>query len=66
MSLTTKQQDDTRRELRENFEKSGLTIDEAAADLATTPAYIERLLRLEPKSHDHTWILRNTGFSMQM
>lgn len=54
-----KQQDDTRRELRENFEKLGLTIEDVAADLVTTPEYIERLLRLEPKCHDHTWILRN-------
>lgn len=59
MSLTIKQQDDTRRELRENFEKSGLAVEEVAADLATTPEYIEQLFRLESKSHDHTWILRN-------
>lgn len=59
MSLTMKQQDDTRRELKENFEKSGLTAEEVAADLATTPAYIEQILRLEPRSYDDTWILRN-------
>ena len=59
MSLTVKQQDDIRMELRENFEKSGLTIEAVATDLATTPSYIEQLLRLEPKSYDHTWILRN-------
>ena len=59
MSLTIKQQDDTRRELLDNFEKTGLTAEQVAADLATTPEYIEQLLRLEPKQHDHTWILRN-------
>jgi hypothetical protein len=59
MSLTMKQMDDTRRELRENFKKSGLTVQQIATDLATTPEYIEQLLRLEPRSYDHTWILRN-------
>lgn len=59
MSLTMKQQNDTRKELRENFEKSGLTLQQIADDLATTPEYVEQLLRLEPRNHDHTWILRN-------
>lgn len=59
MSLTREQEDNTRRELQENFEKSGVTIEQAAADLDTTPAYIRQLLRLEPVRHDHTWILRN-------
>ena len=59
MSLTLKQQDDTRKELKENFEKSGLTLSQIAADLAANEEYLERLIRLEPKQHEHTWILRN-------
>ena len=59
MSLTLKQKDDTRRELRENFEKSGLTVERIAEDLGTTTAYIERLFRLEPRRYEDTWILKN-------
>lgn len=59
MSLTLLQKANTRKELRENYEKSGLTVAKIAEDLVSTPEYIEQLLRLEPHNHDHTWILRN-------
>ena len=59
MSLSFQQQEDTRKELRENFVKSGLSVQQVADDLGTSAEYIEQLFRLEPKSHDHTWILRN-------
>ena len=59
MSLTAKQKDDTRRELRENFEKAGVDIHEIAVDLGTTEEYIEQLFRLEPKRYEDTWILKN-------
>ncbi len=36
MSLTMKQKMDTKRELRENFEKSGLTLQQIASDLDTS------------------------------
>ena len=59
MSLSEKQQDDTRAELRANLEKSGVSIEQAAADLGTTQGYIMQLLRLEPKRLEDTWILKN-------
>lgn len=59
MSLTMKQKMDTKRELRENFEKSGLTLQQIASDLDTSAEYVEQLLHLKPKNHNHTWILRN-------
>ena len=59
MSLSAKQIDDTRRELRENLDKAGVKIQEAAADLGTTEEYIMQLLRLEPKRLEDTWILKN-------
>ena len=59
MSLTIKQKDDTRRELKENLEKSGVEIPTIAADLGTTVEYIEQLLRLEPNRLEDTWILKN-------
>ena len=59
MSLSVKQKEDTRKELKENLDKSGVTIQEAAAGLGTTEEYIIQLLRLEPKRLEDTWILKN-------
>lgn len=59
MSLTVRQQSNTKKELKENFEKSGLTIKQVARDLDTSEEYIEQLFQLHPKSYNHTWILRN-------
>ena len=59
MSLTPKQEENTRKELRANLEKSGVTVQQAAVDLGTSVEYIEQLLRLEPKRLEDTWILRN-------
>ena len=59
MSLSAKQIDDTRRELKENLDKSGVKIQDAATDLGTTQEYIMQLLRLEPKRLEDTWILKN-------
>ena len=59
MSLSAKQKEDTRRELKENLDKAGVNIQEAAADLGTTQEYIMQLLHLEPKRLEDTWILKN-------
>ena len=59
MSLSVKQKEDTRRELKENLDQSGVTVQEAAAGLGTTEEYIMQLLRLEPKRLEDTWILKN-------
>lgn len=59
MSLTARQQEDTRRELRENLERSGLTVEEVALDLDTTPEYVRQLFDLAPIRLEDTWILRN-------
>lgn len=59
MSLSKKQIDDTRNELRENLEKSGVDIHKITVDLGTTEDYIEQLLRLEPRRLEDTWILKN-------
>ena len=59
MSLSAKQIDDTRRELRENLDKAGVKIHDVAIDLGTTQEYILQLLRLEPKRLEDTWILKN-------
>ena len=59
MSLTEKQKDDTRQELKENLDKAGVSIEETAAALGTTEDYIMQLLRLEPRRLEDTWILKN-------
>ena len=59
MSLSKQQEDDTRRELRENFDKAGVSLQETAQDLGTTESYIVQLLRLKPKRLEDTWILKN-------
>ena len=50
MSLTVRQQRDTKKELKENFEKSGLTIKQVARDLDTSEEYIEQLFQLHHQS----------------
>ena len=59
MSLTDKQLETTSREMKSNFKKSGLTLEEIAQDLKTTPEYVEDLLNLNPKRIEDPWILRN-------
>ena len=59
MSLNDKQIENTKFELKSNFEKSGLTIDKIAADLNTTPEYINQLFDLKPARLEDTWILKN-------
>ena len=59
MSLTRRQLADTERELRDNFEKAGVTPEQCAKDLGTTPEYIEQLLCVEPRRYEDTWILKN-------
>ena len=59
MSLTAKQEDDTRAELKANFEKADVTVAQIAADLGTGTDYIEQLFRLEPIKLEDTWILKN-------
>ena len=59
MSLSAKQKEDTRSELKENLNKAGVSIQEVADDLGTTKEYIQQLLRLEPKRLEDTWILKN-------
>ena len=59
MSLSAKQMEDTRRELKENLDKSGVNISDIASDLGTTEEYIMQLLRLDPNRYEDTWILKN-------
>ena len=59
MSLTDAQIENTKSELKSNFEKSGLTIEEIAEKLKTTPEYIEELFNLNPRRLEDTWILKN-------
>ena len=59
MSLSAKQIEDTKRELKENFDKAGIDISKIADDLETTTDYISKLMQLEPDRYEDTWILKN-------
>ena len=59
MSLSIQQQDNTRRELKENYKKAKLTIEQVAEDLGSSVSYINQLFALEPACLEDTWILRN-------
>ena len=59
MSLSAQQIEDTKNELRANYEKTGLTVEEIASALSTSTDYINQLFDLEPKKLEDTWILKN-------
>ena len=59
MSLNEKQIENTKFELKSNYDKTGLTIKKIASDLKTTPNYIAQLFDLNPARLEDTWILRN-------
>lgn len=59
MSLSDRQKADSRRELRENLEKSGLTVEEVARRLGTDESYVEDLLAMAPRRIEDPWVLRN-------
>lgn len=58
MSLNESERAQTARELRENFQKSGLTLDQVASELGVSPGQIDQALDLSghPAS---TWKLRD-------
>lgn len=47
MSLSAKQIEDTKRELKENFDKAGVDVSKIAVDLGTSTDYINKLFRLD-------------------
>ncbi|WP_061777007.1 DUF2316 family protein [Levilactobacillus senmaizukei] len=59
MSLTAMEQRATKRELQENFKLSGLSVAQAAADLQTTPDYLQQVLDLNVRHIEDPWIVRN-------
>lgn len=59
MSLTKTEQSATRQELRTNFELSGLSLEQVAAALQTTPAHVSDVMDLNVRHIEEPWILRN-------
>ncbi|MBV7391453.1 MULTISPECIES: DUF2316 family protein [Enterococcus] len=59
MSLNQTEQQQTIDDLKRNFTLSGLTLEQVANDLMTTPARIENILNLKIESIEEPWILRN-------
>ena len=59
MPLTPAQEDATRAELKESFEKSGLTLAQAAKATGTSTDVIERTMKLDANRLEDPWILKN-------
>ena len=59
MSLSAQQIEDTKNELKANYEKTDLTVEDIANALSTSTDYINQLFHLEPKKLEDTWILKN-------
>ena len=59
MTLSPQQIENTKKELKENYEKTDLTIEKISEDLGTSPEYINELFQLNPIRLEDTWILRN-------
>jgi len=59
MSLNPKQIRDTKKELQENFTRTGLSLEQVAQDLHTTTDVIEATLNLSVNYIEEPWILKN-------
>ena len=59
MSLSYEEIENTKKELKSNFDKSGLTVEEIADKIKTTPEYVEDLFNINPRRPEDTWILKN-------
>ncbi|MDN6514347.1 MAG: DUF2316 family protein [Lacticaseibacillus paracasei] len=59
MSLTIIERRNTKKELAANFNLAGVTLEQAAQDLATTPEHVEAVLQLQVDQIEEPWILRN-------
>lgn len=59
MSLNDKESSATRSELRANFLAAGMSTDQAARDLGTTPEHLADVLDLRVARIEEPWVLRN-------
>lgn len=59
MSLNPQQMQNTKKEFQENFERTGLTLEQIASDLNTTPEVIEDTLNLDVSRIEDPWVLKN-------
>lgn len=59
MSLTREQQEDTIRELAENMRRLGVTTQNLASALGSTPDYVEKVVHLHARNLEDPWVVRN-------
>ena len=59
MSLTPQEMQRTKEEFKENVERTGLSLEQIAADLHTTPQTIKNILTLDVSHIEDPWILKN-------
>lgn len=59
MSLNPQEVQATKKEFQQNLALSGLSIEQIAADLKTTPIVIQQLLVLQARHIEDPWVLKN-------
>ncbi len=59
MSLTIKETQATKKELKANWELSKVTFERAAKDLHSSPEHVKEVLNLNPSRIEEPWVLRN-------
>ncbi|WP_225419239.1 DUF2316 family protein [Lacticaseibacillus songhuajiangensis] len=59
MSLTMAQTVATKREFKENIQRSQLSMEQIASDLGTTPEVITQSITMHPRRIEDNWIIRN-------
>lgn len=59
MSLSPQQIQHTKEEFQANFKRSGLSLEQIATDLETTPAVIAATLNLDVSRLEDPWVLKN-------
>ena len=60
MSLTIIERRNTKKELAANFNLAGVTLEQAAQDLATTPEQVEAVWHGQVDQLEEPWSLRNS------
>ncbi|MCI1903112.1 MAG: DUF2316 family protein [Enterococcaceae bacterium] len=58
MSLNNDEKEASRKEFKENLAISGLTVEEIAKELSTTPDKIKKIMDLNVRALEDPWILK--------
>lgn len=59
MTLNPAQRTATEHELQENFQRAGLTVDQATSELGISAVKLSHIMHLTQRSYEDVWIVRN-------